>query len=83
MEKKKKKKKRAQIWAKWARIGSKISFFFVIFSSLVYYFVLEIGCNDILEDFLTTSRGKTHEKNFGVQLGSEIRVSAIFSRLHH
>ena len=43
---------------------------------------LEIEWNDGLEHCLTTSRAKTHEKNLGPQIGSEIRLFAILSRLH-
>ena len=54
--------------------------YFFKFGSLVY---LEIAQDDSLEHDLTTSRGKTHEKNCGFQSGSRIRVFAIFSRFHH
>ena len=54
--------------------------YFFKFGSLVF---LEIAQDDSLEHDLTTSRGKTHEKNWGFQSGSRIRVFAIFSRFHH
>ena len=44
---------------------------------------LEIAYDDGLEHWLTTSRGKTHERSLVPQAGSEMRVFAIFSRLHH
>ena len=54
---------------------------FFKFGSLVF---LEMAQNDSLEHCVTPSRGKTHEKNLGgAQIGSEIRVFVIFSRLHH
>ena len=40
-------------------------FFAMEFGSLVF---LEIAYNDILQQCLTSSRGKTHEKFFGVQI---------------
>ena len=73
----------AQICVKQAKIGSKISLFchFFKFGSLVF---LEMAQDDSLEHRVTPSRGKTHEKNLGgAQIGSEIRVFVIFSRLHH
>ena len=44
---------------------------------------LEIVWDNSLEHFLTTSRGKTHKKNFfwwggGAKFGSELRVFVIF-----
>ena len=55
---------RAQIWAKWTKIGFKIRYFshFIKFDSLVF---LEIAYDNSLKHFLSTSRGKTYEKNFG------------------
>ena len=52
-----------QICARWAKIGPKIGFLpFVKFSSLVF---LEIIYNDSLQQCITSSWGKTHEKNWG------------------
>ena len=56
----------AQIWAKQAKIRSKISFFFIHFPKFVSLVFLEVAYSDSLEHCLTTSRGKTHEKSFGV-----------------
>ena len=52
---------------------------FFKFGSFIF---LEIAQEHSLEHCLTTSREKTHGKNLGVQIGSKIRVFAIFSRLH-
>ena len=44
---------------------------------------LEIAQGDCMKHSVTTSRGKTHgKKNWGPQIGSEIKVFAIFSKLH-
>ena len=52
----------ALIWTKGAKIGPKTVFcHFLRFGSLVF---LEISCNYSLQQCLTTSRGKTHQKNF-------------------
>ena len=50
-----------QIWTKQVKMRPKISFFchFLKFGLLVF---LEIAQSDSLEQFLTTSRGKTHKK---------------------
>ena len=59
----------AQVWAKWAKISTKTRFFchFLKFGSLIF---LEIACNDSLQEFLTCSLGKIHEKIFwGPNLG--------------
>ena len=56
----------AQIWAKWAKIGPKISFFVIDFKfgSLVHH---------SLEHCLTTSRGKIHGKiSGGPKLGPKL-----------
>ena len=54
----------AQIWAKQAKIRPKIKVFrhFLKFGSLV---LLEIAYNDSLQQYLTSSGGRTHEKNLG------------------
>ena len=61
-----------QICARWAKIGPKIGFLpFVKFSSLVF---LEIIYNDSLQQCITSSWGKTHEKNWeggGSKFGPE------------
>ena len=65
--------------------GLKLSFlsFFQVWS-LVF---LEIGYDDSLDHCLSTTRVKAPERIFffggGGQVGSEIGVFAIFSRLHH
>ena len=51
------KKTGARIWASWGKIRPKISFF-AIFSSLAHF-----AKDDNLEYCLTTSSGKTLEKN--------------------
>ena len=57
----------AQIWVKWDKIRPKAFFcHFLKFGSLVFP---EIAQNDSLEQFLTTIRGKTHEKNGKVKFG--------------
>ena len=73
----------AQIWVKWAKIGPKIKGFFDIFLKFGLLVFLEIAYDDSLEPCLTTRRTKTHEKNCGSQIVSEIRVFAIFSRFHY
>ena len=66
------KKLAARIWVKWAKIRTKTRFFchFLRFGSLVF---LENAYNDNLQQFLTSSRGKSYEKkNFlrgGANLG--------------
>ena len=52
----------AQVWAKEAKIALKTRFLFnfLKFGSLVF---LEIAYNDNLQQFLTSNRGKTDEKN--------------------
>ena len=68
---------------KWAKMGPKIKFFchFFKFGSFIFQ---EIKYDNSLKHCPTTSGGKTYEKNFwGYQIGSKIRVFAIFSRLHH
>ena len=50
--------KEAQIWAEWIKI--RVFYHFLKCDSLVF---LEIAQDDRLEQCLTTSRGKTHEKN--------------------
>ena len=59
----------AQLWAKEAKIRSKTRFFchLLQFGLLVY---LEIAYNDSLQQCITSSRGKTHEKKkFGKKFG--------------
>ena len=51
----------AQIWVKQAKVGSKISFFF-IFSSLVHWFFFITALGDRLEQCLITRRGKICQK---------------------
>ena len=56
------------MWAKWAKIGSEIRFFchFLWFGSLVS---LKIAYTEGLQLDITSSRGKTHKKNWGSNLG--------------
>ena len=61
--------------------------YFLEFGSLAF---LEIAYNNSLQQCLTPSRGKTHEKNFGTKIWvkrtkiePEIRFFAIFSSLVH
>ena len=64
-----KKNSEAQIWAKEAKIGPRTKFFrhFLKFSSLIFF---EIAYGDHLQQCITSSRGKTHEKKFfGPNLG--------------
>ena len=70
-----------RIQAKWVRSGPKLSFLSFFHVWFISFPGNCIGC-DKMERFLTTNRGKTHEKNLGPQIGSEIRVFIIFSRLH-
>ena len=63
--------KKKKIWSmefepNWPKLGSKLVFFwhFLKFGAIVF---LEIAYNDILEQCLTSSRGKIHEKNLGAQ----------------
>ena len=53
----------AQIWAKGAKIRPETKFFFCFlkFGSLIF---LEIAYNDSLQQYLTSSRDKVHEKKF-------------------
>ena len=56
-------------WRIWAKIGPKTRFFchFLKFGSLVF---LETAYCDSLQQCLTSSRGKIHEKNFlGLKFG--------------
>ena len=54
---------------------------FLKFGPLV---LLGIAYDGSLEHCLTTNRGKTHRKKIrGPQIEYEIRVFAIFARLHH
>ena len=60
---------------------------FLKFGSLVF---LEVAYNDSLQQCLTASRGKNHEKKFGTQIGAkgakigpETKFFAIFSGLVH
>ena len=55
-----------QIWVKRAKIGTKIRFFAIFSSSLVF---LKIAYDDCLEQCLTTNRGKTQKENWGPHLG--------------
>ena len=70
----------------WPKFGPKTSFFchFLKFGSLVF---LQIAYNDSLQQCLTNSRGKIHEKTFlgskSAKIGSKIRFFAIFSSLVH
>ena len=48
----------ARIWGKWAEIWPKTRF--LKFGSLVF---LDIAYNDSLQQCITSSRGKTHQKN--------------------
>ena len=52
-----------KFWVKEAKIALKTRFLFnfLKFGSLVF---LEIAYNDNLQQFLTSNRGKTYEKNF-------------------
>ena len=61
-----------KIIGKGANLGPKIGFFY-LFPSSVHQFSLQS-----LEKSLTTSRGKTYQKN----VGTRIRFFAIFSSLH-
>ena len=54
-----------QIWAKWAKIGPRIRMVFWHFFKFVLLVFQEIVLDDSQEHFLTTSRGKTHEKILG------------------
>ena len=76
----------AQVWVKWTKIGLKISFFFVIFSSLVHQISFKLHKMIGWNYCLTTSRGKTHKKHFGdPKLGPELvflPFSQVFSSLH-
>ena len=52
----------AQIWVKRAKIRLKNLFFhFLKFGSLIFLYIAQ---DDGLEQCLTTSRNKTHEKNW-------------------
>ena len=58
---------------------------FFKFGSLVF---LEIAYGDSLQQCITSSRGKTHKKDWGggqiwAKIGLDIRFSAIFSSLVH
>ena len=57
----------AQFWVKGAKIGSETRFFchFLKFGSSVFH---EIVYNDSLQQSITSSRRKTHEKIFGDQI---------------
>ena len=61
------KKMEAQIWVKRAKIRLKNLFFFffflhfIKFGSLIFLYIAQ---DDGLEQCLTTSRNKTHEKNW-------------------
>ena len=62
----------AQIWAKRTKIGTKIRIFFdfLKFDSLVFLEVESVPFNESLQQCLTSSRGKAHEKNLeGPNLG--------------
>ena len=62
-----------RIQAKWVRSGPKLSFLSFFHVWFISFPGNCIGC-DSMERFLTTNRGKTHEKNLGPQIGSESRV---------
>ena len=49
----------ARIWAQQGQVGSKVFCYFLEFGSYVF---LAIAYNDRFRQFLTSSRGKTHEK---------------------
>ena len=57
----------ARIWVKETKIGTKTSFFchFLKFGSFVFF---ELAYNYSLQQYLTTSRGKTHLIIFGAQI---------------
>ena len=87
---KKKKKLTAQIWAKYAKIRPKTSFF-CHFLCLVYYFSLKshsvIAC---MQQCLTSGKDEILEKKFwasiwaeGVKIGPETRFLANLSSLVH
>ena len=40
-------------------------FSFLVVFFLVFFFFFEIACDDSLEQFLTSSGGKTHKKDLG------------------
>ena len=72
-----------QIWAKQAKIGSKIRGFF--FLALVHQFFFIIALDDSLERCLITSRGKTCKKNWwpkfelnGPKYGPKLGVLSFF-----
>ena len=56
------------MWAKWAKIGDKTRFFAIFSSSLVF---CEVAKNDSLQQFITSSRAKRHEKTFVDQIGAQ------------
>ena len=81
--------RRSQVFEKkklcWPEFGPNGFFRFLL--SLDHFF-LEIAYDDSLRQYLTSSRGKTHEKKFGDQIWTkrakidpEIRFFAIFSSL--
>ena len=57
--------------AEGAKSGGKVVFFFhfLKFGLLVF---LEIAYKDILQQCITFSRGKTHEKKFGDQIWTRV-----------
>ena len=58
------KKSRAKFGPKGAKSGPKLGF--SLFSQVWFISFPDIALDDSLEHCLTTSRGKTHEKTFGV-----------------
>ena len=88
---------RDQIWCKTGQNPAQNQDFcdFLKFISLVFF---KIAYNDSLQQCITSSRGKTYKKKFGdqiwgktgqnhqflgLQIGSKIKVFAIFPRSHN
>ena len=80
--------RRPNLGQKGPKLGAKMVFgHFLKFGSIVF---LEIAYNDSLQQCIISSRGKTHEKNFWIQIwakqakiGSKISFFVIFSSLVH
>ena len=59
-------------WVKWAKIRRKTRGLFCHFLQFGVLVFLEIGYSDSLQQCITSSRGKTHEKSFfGTNFGSK------------